>query len=529
MVARKPHAQGRDGMPVRLVLLALLFAAPFGVLAGDSNRSTITTGGLNTKPNFVLIYADDIGYGDVSCYGAKRVSTPNIDRIAKEGIRFTDGHCSSGTCTPSRFSMITGTYAFRKKGTGVLPGDAPLIIPPDITTLPKVFQKAGYQTGVVGKWHLGLGAPGGPDWNGAIKPGPAEIGFGESFIIPATGDRVPCVYVENGKVAGLDPNDPIQVSFKKKIGNEPTGKENPDLLTKMRWHHGHDMTIVKGISRIGWMTGGKSALWDDETMADTLAAKATSFIAQHKKDPFFLYFALHDIHVPRVPHPRFAGKTTLGPRGDCILQADYCVGEVLKVLDKQGLAQNTIVIFTSDNGPVINDGYYDDAVAKLGDHKPAGPLRGGKYSNYEGGTRVPFVLRWPAKVKPATSPALVSQVDFLASFSGLLDQPVNKETARDSQNTLDAFLGKEPTGREYLIEHANKLSLRHGTWKYIEPGKGPKKAAGTDTELGQDPAGMLFDLSTDLGETKNLIADHPDRAKTMAAKLKELSVATWNP
>lgn len=202
---------------------------------------------------------------------------------------------------------------------------------------------------------------------------------------------------------------------------------------------------------------------------------------------------------------------------------------MLKTLDQQGLAQNTIVIFTSDNGPVINDGYYDDAVAKLGDHKPAGPLRGGKYSNYEGGTRVPFVLRWPAKVKPATSPALVSQVDFLASFSGLLDQPVNTETARDSQNTLDAFLGKDSTGREYLIEQANKLSLRHGTWKYIEPGKGPKKAAGTDTELGQDPAGMLFDLSTDLGETKNLIADHPDRAKTMAVKLKELSAATWNP
>jgi len=516
-------------MPVRLALLALLFAAPFGVLAGDPHGSTITTGGLNTKPNFVLIYADDIGYGDVSCYGAKRVSTPNIDRIAKEGIRFTDGHCSSGTCTPSRFSMITGTYAFRKKGTGVLPGDAPLIIPPDITTLPKVFQKAGYQTGVVGKWHLGLGGSGGPDWNGVIKPGPAEIGFGESFIIPATGDRVPCVYVENGRVAGLDPNDPIQVSFKKKIGNEPTGKENPELLTKMRWHHGHDMTIVKGISRIGWMTGGKSALWDDETMADTLAAKATSFIAQHKQDPFFLYFALHDIHVPRVPHPRFAGKTTLGPRGDCILQADFCVGEVLKALDQQGLAQNTIVIFTSDNGPVINDGYYDDAVAKLGDHKPAGPLRGGKYSNYEGGTRVPFVLRWPAKVKPATSQALVSQVDFLASFSGLLDQAVNKETARDSQNTLDAFLGKDPTGRKYLIEHANKLSLRHGTWKYIESGNGPKRAAGTDTELGLDPSGMLFDLSSDLGETNNLIEKHLDRAKAMAAKLKEQSSAKWNP
>ncbi len=496
-------------MSRRLFLASLILVMPLQLFADG------------TKPNLVLIYADDIGYGDVSCYGAKRVMTPNIDRIAKEGIRFRDGHCSSGTCTPSRFSMLTGEYAFRKPGTGVLPGNAPLIIPPTTLTLAKVFQQSGYVTGVVGKWHLGLGGPEGPDWNGLIRPGPTEVGFRESFIIPATGDRVPCVYVENGRVAGLDAKDPIEVSFKKKVGKEPTGRDNPDLL-KMRWHHGHDMTIVKGISRIGWMSGGKTALWDDETMADTLTKKATMFIENHKKDPFFLYFGLHDIHVPRVPHPRFVGKSGMGPRGDCILQADFCVGEILKTLEKHDLTKNTIVIFTSDNGPVINDGYYDDAIVKLGDHKPAGPLRGGKYSNYEGGTRVPFLLRWPAKVQPATSDALVSQVDFMASFAKLLGYTPKKGDGPDSLDTLSAFLGKKANGREFLIEHANRLSLRQGTWKYIEPGKGPKRAQGTDTELGLDPAGMLFDLSQDLGETNNLIATQPERARAMATKLLDL-------
>ncbi|MSR79562.1 MAG: arylsulfatase [Gemmataceae bacterium] len=496
-------------MTRRLFLASLILVMPLQLFADG------------TKPNVVLIYADDIGYGDVSCYGAKRVTTPHIDRIAAEGIRFTDGHCSSGTCTPSRFSMLTGEYAFRKSGTGVLPGNAPLIIPPTTHTLAKVFQIAGYTTGVVGKWHLGLGGPNGPDWNGLIQPGPAEVGFKESFIIPATGDRVPCVYVENGRVAGLDSKDPIEVSFKKKVGNEPTGKENPELL-RMRWHHGHDMTIVKGISRIGWMTGGKAALWDDETMADTLAQKATRFIENHKKDPFFLYFGLHDIHVPRVPNPRFVGKSGMGPRGDCILQADFCVGEILKTLEKHDLTKNTIVIFTSDNGPVINDGYYDDAVVKLGDHKPAGPLRGGKYSNFEGGTRIPFLLRWPAMIKPSVSNALVCQVDFLSSFASLLGQTLKEGDSPDSLNTLPALLGHDPKGREFLIEHANRLSLRQGTWKYIEPGKGPKRAQGTDTELGQDPAGMLFDLSQDLGETNNLIATLPERGMAMAAKLLEL-------
>ena len=227
-------------------------------------------------PNVVLLYADDLGYGDLSCYGAKTIATPHIDKLAAEGLRFTDGHCAAATCTPSRFAMLTGEYAFRQKGTGVLPGDAKLIIKPGRATLASVFKGAGYQTAVVGKWHLGLG-DGGLDWNGAIQPGPLEIGFTHCFIMAATGDRVPCVYVQDRKIVGLDPADPIQVSYQQPFPGEPTGKANPELL-RMHPSHGHDMALINGISRIGYMQGGKAALWKDEDMADTFTAQAVKFM-----------------------------------------------------------------------------------------------------------------------------------------------------------------------------------------------------------------------------------------------------------
>lgn len=480
------------------------------------------------RPNIVLIYCDDLGYGDVSCYGATAVKTPNIDRIANEGCRFTDGHCASATCTPSRYALLTGEYAWRQKGTGIATGDANAIIKPDRITLASTLKNAGYHTGVVGKWHLGLGE-GKVDWNKTIAPGPREIGFDYSYLIPATGDRVPCVYVENQNVVGLDPNDPIEVSFGKPVGDDPTGEDHPELL-KIKWHHGHNATIVNGISRIGFMSGGHAARWKDEDMADVITNKAVTFIDQHvnaqKDQPFFLYFSYHDIHVPRVPHPRFVGSTEMGPRGDVIAQLDWCTGEILTALDRHGLKENTLVIFSSDNGPVVNDGYYDDAVARLGDHKPSGPLRGGKYSAYEGGTRVPFIVRWPGRVKPAsTSDALVCQIDFLASLAALTGQTLAENSGPDSLNTLPALLGESAIGRDHLIEHAATLALRVGSWKLIEPNKGPTVSQNVNIEVGNAIQPQLYDLSTDIGERHNIASQHTDRVTAMTVQLKQLKDA----
>lgn len=478
------------------------------------------------RPNLVLIYADDLGYGDVSCYGATAVKTPNVDRLAQEGLRFTDAHAPSATCTPSRYAMLTGEYAWRKPGTSILPGDARLIIEPGRATLASILQRAGYKTGVVGKWHLGLSS-GHPDWNGQIQPGPLEIGFDYSFLIPATGDRVPCVYVENHRVVGLDPNDPLKVSYVEPVGSDPTGLGNPELL-KMRPSQGHNQTIVNGVSRIGYMSGGQAARWVDEDMADVITKKAADFIERHKGGPFFLYFAPHDIHVPRLPNQRFVGRTPLGPRGDVIAEMDWSTGEILKTLDRLGLAENTLVIFTSDNGGVVDDGYQDDAVAKLGSHKPNGPLRGGKYSAFEAATRVPWIVRWPTRVKPGVSDALVCQIDFPSTFAALTGQELKADDAPDSFNLLEALTGRSQQGRQTLVEHADALSLREAQWKYIEPmnkgaGRAPVKVTpNTRIETGFSNEPQLYNLAADLGETKNLAADHPDRVRRMQAALDKI-------
>ena len=473
------------------------------------------------KPNIIIIYADDLGYGDVSCYGAKKINTPNIDRLGKQGLIFTNAHATSATSTPSRYSLLTGEYAWRKKGTGVATGDAIAIIQPGRTTIATILKNAGYTTGVVGKWHLGLGPDGGADWNGEIKSGPMDIGFDYNFILPATGDRVPCVFVENRRVVGLDPNDPIKVSFKDPILTEPTGKDHPELL-KMHPSHGHDMTIVNGISRIGYMSGGKSALWIDEDIADVITGKAVKFIEQNKAKPFFLYFATHDIHVPRVPNQRFVGKSGMGPRGDAILEFDWSVGEILKTIDNLNLSEKTMIIVTSDNGPVVDDGYKDQAVELLGGHKPAGPLRGGKYSLFDGGTRVVFITRWTGKIKPGKTDALFSQIDLMASFAVLTGQSLAKEDAPDSFNNLDALLGKSEKGREWLVEHAGRLTLIKGNWKFIEPGAGVKLQVNTNTETGNDPEPQLYNLKDDMGEKNNVTTQNPLIVKELTEMLQKI-------
>lgn len=477
------------------------------------------------KPNIVIIYADDLGFGDVSFnYPKNQVKTKNIDKIAQNALNFTKAYCTDATCTPSRYSMLTGKYAWRREGTGVLPGDATALIRSGTKTLANVFKSAGYQTGVVGKWHLGLGDDNGANWNGKIKETPNDIGFDYSFIMAATGDRVPTVYVENGQVVGLDPADPIKVSYKSKIGNEPTGKENPELL-KMGLTHGHDQTIVNGISRIGFMEGGKTAKWIDENMADVFTQKSLDFIEKNRSQPFFLFFATHDIHVPRVPHPRFVGKSGMGARGDALLEFDWAVGEVVETLKKYNLLENTMLIITSDNGPILDDGYKDFAIEKLGSHKPAGLFRGGKYSIFEAGTHIPFIVSYPKVIKKGTSNALISQVDFLMSFASFFNLPIENTEHYDSQNQIQAILGKDKIGRKSVILHSqigNLFAITDGTWKYIQPSNAVSYLKYTFIESGANPEPQLYDLSKDPSEKNNLADSHPEKVQLMKSELEEI-------
>jgi len=463
------------------------------------------------RPNVVIIYGDDVGFGDVGAYGAKRIATPNIDRLAARGLRFTDAHCAASTCTPSRYSLLTGQMAFRKRGTGIARGDAKMIISPDQYTLADVFRQAGYRTGVVGKWHLGLGA-GKIDWNGEIKPGPEALGFGHYFIFPATNDRTPCVYIRNGRVVNLNPADPITVSYRKRIPDSvpgtkyPDGLLNPESITVYKGNRQHAATVINGIGRIGYMKGGKKALFKDETLADVFVSEAREFITANKDRPFFLFFSASDIHAPRWPHERFRGKSRSGLRGDAMVSFDWSAGALLDTLKEHGLEENTIVIVSSDNGPVHVDGGYQDgsaAYAKKGTekyHPAAGIYRGGKYQIFEGGTRVPFIVRWPARIKPGVSGALLSQVDLLASFAALLGRQVPAGQAPDSRDCLAALLGRDKKGPEIILEQSRGVAIRRGRWKYV----------------GRN--GLLYDLSKDPSEKKDLAAKFPK----VAAEMKRL-------
>ncbi len=444
------------------------------------------------KPNIVIIYADDIGYGDLSCYGATKVKTPNCDKLAGQGIRFTDAHSPASVCTPSRFALLTGVYAFRQKGTGIASGVDGLLIGPERTTLPGLLKNVGYSTAVIGKWHLGLGTRP-TNYNAEIKPSPLEIGFDYAWIMPATGDRVPCVWVENRNVVKLDPADPISLDYTVKRGDPAS--------------------MLMGIPRIGGQTGGKSALWKDQELSTVIAAKSRAFIKKNREHPFFIFMASHSIHVPRAPNPQFVGKSDCGVRGDAIMEFDWMVGQVVQELDDLGLSDNTLLLVSSDNGG-INDNNGPDKIHGLGDpdatngHPQNGVLRGTKGTVFEGGTRVPLIVRWPAKVKPGVSSALINHVDFAQSFATLTGSAIPPQQARDSENVLPALLGQSDTGREFLLEQSNggaPFGLRHGTWKYLSN------------------SGALYDLATDLSETKDVAAAHPEILAAMKQKLHEIT------
>lgn len=478
------------------------------------------------RPNIIIIYADDVGIGDLYCYGAGVVPTPNVDRLAASGLRFTNSHTTSATSTPSRFGLLTGMYPWKQQGTGIAAGDAAMIICPERQTIADLAKSGGYATGAVGKWHLGLGDKAGEqDWNGVVSPGLDSIGFDYSFIMAATGDRVPCVYIENGRAVGLDPADPIQVSYTTPFEGEPTGKDNPELL-KLHPSHGHNQAIVNGISRIGYMKGGESALWKDEEIADRITEKAVEFIEKNSKHPFLLYFGTNSIHVPRAPHERFVGKSGLGARGDAILEFDFSVGQILDAVERLGIANNTIIILSSDNGPVIDDGYVDRAVELLGDHKPMGNYRGGKYSAYEAGTRVPMIVRWSGQTPMGeVSDALFSHIDFAASLAQIMGVEVAEGVAPDSRGAVEVLTGKERKGREYVIEQNahSTLSLFDGQWKYILPSNAPSFNEFTNTETGNMPEEQLYDIVNDPAEQNNLAQAQPEKVAQMKAHLAELA------
>ena len=469
------------------------------------------------KPNIVIILADDIGYGDFGCYGATKISTPNIDKVAAAGMRFTDGYATASTCTPTRFALLTGRYAWRQAGTAILPGNAPALIAEGTPTVGSLLQQAGYHTGIVGKWHLGLGREGPTDYNKEIDVGPRTAGFDYSFIIPATGDRVPCVYLEDHKVVNYDPADPILLDFKSNIGDSPTAKTRPELVRPD--HRGPDEiragTIINGICRIGFMTGGRTALWQDDSIADTLVNKAVTFLEKNRNDPFFLYLSTHDVHAPLAPNPRFLGTSQSGKRGDTAQQFDWCVGQVTATLDRLGLTDNTLLLIASDNG---GGQEYQWQEQEFG-HRVNGPLRGYKVTQYEGGVRVPFIVRWPGKVPPSVCHQTVALVDCLATMAAIAEVPLPPAAGPDSFNFLPTLLDPTKPTRDHLITQGGVASnpqcarqIRVGNWKLITNPKEPAKSE-------------LYNLETDPGEQHNLAAGQPELVADLTRRLAEATGA----
>jgi arylsulfatase A-like enzyme len=468
------------------------------------------------KPNVLLIYTDDVGYGDIGANGGL-IPTPNLDKMAEEGLNFTDMHTTSATCTPSRFGMLTGEYPWRYPGTGIASPTAPLKIDQDMYTLPDMFKAAGYATGVVGKWHLGIGTDDNQKFAGEVKPGPLELGFDESFLIPATGDRVPCVYLEGHYVVNADPNDPITIGGREVLNlpvtQYPVGLDDPSAETLYDGNDSHSRTVINGVGRIGYMAGGETALWSDEDMADDLVARAEKFIIDHKDSSFFLYFSTHDIHVPRIPHPRFRGVSGQSWRGDAMVQLDWCVGALRTILEENGLDSSTIMIFSSDNGPVLNDGYSDHAVDSLGNHEPSGVFREGKYSVYEGGTRVPGIVWWPGRITPGESDALMCQIDFLASFAHYLNVDMPEGSAKDSENHWSALMGHTQIGKELLVEATNNgaTGIRVGPLKML---------------LNRNE---LYNLDNDIGEGTNIYGSSQAAVDSLRALFAAIDAGTYVP
>lgn len=479
--------------------------------------------------NIVVILADDIGYGDLGCYGATDVKTPHVDQLAAQGLRFTDAYAPASMCSPTRYSLMTGSYSFRNPAVarGVLSGDAGISIADRQRTLANLLHDAGYATALIGKWHLGLGTAKTPiDFNRRIAPGPLDRGFDRAFYIPATMDRVPCVFIDQDRVVGLDPADPIAVDYRHPVGNDPIGKDHPELL-RVRPSHGHNNTIIDGISRIGWMAGGHAARWKDEEIADRITAQAVRFIEDHRDQPFFLYFATGDVHVPRAPAPRFVGTSGHGTRGDVIQEFDWSVGEVLAALGRIGATDDTLVIVSSDNGGVMDDGYLDGSEKPDPDHACNGILRGYKSELTEGGCRVPFLARWPGHVPVGDSSAIVALIDLMATASTLTGTPLQADDAPDSIDISGALLGRPGAGRQEIVMQGGlgELALRVGDWKWI-PSDRVRLVWHNLPPDDRSRVPQLYDLSADISERQNLASREPEKVSQLQSRLEAIRAST---
>jgi len=363
-------------------------------------------------PNVVLIYADDLGFGDLSCYsGEGRIETPHCDRLAEEGCRFTNAYAAASVCTPARYGLLTGRYPWRtwlKKG---VVGNTPALIDPGRFTMADLFREAGYRTAAIGKWHLGFGDRGQKDlnWNAEIPGGPCDLGFEEFFGMPVSHFYPPFVYIENRRVFGLDPADPLSLEFPEKRGPPR-------------------------------QVGGRAATYDPEEAGRELVERACRYVKQNSDAPFFLYYAAIEPHTPFTPHPDYRGSSDAGLYGDFVVQFDDGVGRLLRTLDEEGLADDTIVILTSDNGGISpRNGHFEKHDI---DYDPNGPLRGDKADALGGGLRIPFLVRWPGVVKPGTvSSEVICQTDLMVAFADLLDRPLPAGAAEDSRNVLAALKG----------------------------------------------------------------------------------------
>jgi arylsulfatase A-like enzyme len=349
------------------------------------------------RPNVVLIFADDLGYGDLSCYGATKLKTPNIDKLAAEGRRFTDAHSASAVCTPSRYAMMTGVYPHRKNLSRPVFLKTGLVIDAQRQTMADVMKEAGYATACIGKWHLGFGDET-PNWNGELKPGPLELGFDYYFGVPVVNSHPPFVYVENHHVVGLLPDDPFVYRKTAKTKVIPEKMHLEDIGGADAAH----------------------ALYDDHFVGTTLTERAVTWVKEHTHSadsaqgtkPFFLWFSATNIHHPFTPHPRFQGASECGLYGDFVHELDWIVGELVKTLQEQGVADHTLIIFTSDNGGVLNQ--TGQEALKMG-HDANGDLLGFKFDAWEGGHRVPFIAHWPRKLEPGSvSNDLICNVDMIA-------------------------------------------------------------------------------------------------------------------